>query len=522
MRGWNRVKRIANNLEKVLEGLFAGLMTVVVLLVLIFTEEKYFGRKGCLLPNWALMGAAMVLSLLLVAIIHKLGRKRWLGSAIDWLDRRIRWICLGLFLAEGYISFCIFFKTGWDVGGIWEMSWQRINGCIQWNYFSRYPNNLLLFLFETFLLRCNNVAGVFPGAYAYMCCIVVDCAAITLSCYLTYQQMKLLTGKGWALVCFLLCVMLAGLSPWMCIFYSDSLGILFPILTLYLYTKPRKTGKGGFWSRIAAIITGCVGYFLKPQCMIIVIAILLLEVVYAMKEKNKIRIIRAVGLAALTVAAVLVISNVLVWRYESTGAKLEKDKSFGIAHFLMMGLNEEKIGAYSGEDVDFSASFETSAERNRADLMRAADRLKQMGAGGYLRHLSKKLLVTFNSGIFGWWGEGTFYTPVVDAPNSRIAPLLRSLYYRDGERFEIFKLAEQACWMTVLLLCMVYGIASLKMEGRFETSVLKLAVLGTALFQLLFETRARYLFIHIPLFCCLAGLGLWKMAQCISQGREKE
>lgn len=512
------MKKTGTILEKITEGLFAGMMTAALLLVLLFSGAAYNCKITFLLPNWALCGAALVLSLLLVMFVCRQRQKHWMGDAVQWLDRMVPWILLGLFVVEVYISFCIFFQPGWDPGTLWKRAWQRIYGDSWGDYFSRYPNNLLLLLLETFLLRFNSAFGVFPGDYAQMCCILVDCAAIALSCGLTYQVMKNLTGPGWALVSFLFCILLAGLSPWMCIFYSDTLGILFPILTLYLYTKPGKTRR----NRVLAILVGCVGYFLKPQCIIMVIAILGMEIVYAIQEKTKTRALRALGLAVLSAAVILVLSNVLVWQYESADVQLEKEESFGMAHFFMMGLNEETTGAFSSEDADFSAGFATSGERTRGDIARALDRLQQMGPGGYLRHLSQKLLMTFHDGTFGWWVEGTFYTPLVDAPNTHIAPALRSLYYRDGGKHEVWKLAAQALWMAALLLGTLYGLLSLKKQGRFETSVLKLALFGTVLFLLLFECRARYLFMHVPLFCCLAGLGLEELAQCIKRKRIKE
>ena len=175
------MKKTGNILEKLAEGLFAGVMTAAVLLVLLFSGAEYNCKIRFLLPNWLLLGMALVLSAALAAFFPRLRRNRRLQSAVDWLDRMLPWICLGLFCVEVYISFCIFFQTGWDPGTLWKRAWQRIYGDSWGDYFSRYPNNLLLLLLETFLLRFNSALGVFPGDYARMCCILVDCAAIALS-----------------------------------------------------------------------------------------------------------------------------------------------------------------------------------------------------------------------------------------------------------------------------------------------------------------------------------------------------
>lgn len=271
-------------------------------------------------------------------------------------------------------------------------------------------------------------------------------------------------------------------------------------------------------ARAAGVLIGCIGYFLKPQCIIPVIAIACVEFAYFLKERNMPqpkprRALRILLLALLAAVAMVTLSKALVWQYESADVRLDREESFGIAHFLMMGLNTDTDGSFSAEDADFSASFQTSAERSRADMERALERLKQMGFGGYLRHLYRKMIMTFHDGTFGWWGEGTFYTPAVESPNMTVSPVLKSLYYRDGTRHEFYKLTAQLAWMTVLFLTGAYGLLSAGKSGKFETDVLKLSIIGITLFLMLFESRARYLFMYIPYFCVLAAMGLAELAE---------
>ena len=148
----------------------------------------------------------------------------------------------------------------------------------------------------------------------------------------------------------------------------------------------RTAERNGIYARAAAVLVGCIGYFLKPQCIIPVIAIACVEFVYFLKERNvpqpkPRRALRILLLALLAAVAMVTLSKALVWQYESADVRLEREESFGIAHFLMMGLNTDTDGSFSAEDADFSASFQTSAERSRADMERASERLKQMGFG---------------------------------------------------------------------------------------------------------------------------------------------
>lgn len=529
-------------MEKTLEGLFAMLMTVVVLMVLAAVNADFSCKVTFQMSNAVLMLVGVAAIVLFLALCSMLSLKKYRPLAVaaaSKLDRAVPWICVALFLTEVYISICIFFNPGWDPGSIWRRAQQRILGDSWGDYFSKYPNNLLLLLGETLLLRVNQHAGIFPGDYAPMACIVVNCAVISTTCFFIYRLLCLLTRRRYALVGLGLCIVLAGLSPWMCVFYSDTLAMIFPVLTIYIYIEPirlckytygkklRTAERNGIYARAVAVLVGCIGYFLKPQCIIPVIAIACVEFVYFLKERNvpqpkPRRALRILLLALLAAVAMVTLSKALVWQYESADVRLEREESFGIAHFLMMGLNTDTDGSFSAEDADFSASFQTSAERSRADMERASERLKQMGFGGYLRHLYRKMLMTFHDGTFGWWGEGTFYTPAVGSPNMTTSPALKSLYYRGGTHHEFYKLAAQLAWVTVLFLTGAYGLLSAGKPGKFETDVLKLSIIGITLFLMLFESRARYLFMYIPFFCVLAAMGLAELAEILDKIRYRQ
>lgn len=224
-------------MEKALEGLFAMLMTAVVLLVLAAANADFSCKVTFQVPNAVLMLVGVVAIVLFLALCGTVSSssKKWAVAAASKLDRAVPWICAALFLTEVYISICIFFNPGWDPGSIWKRAQQRILGDSWGDYFSKYPNNLLLLLGETLLLRVNQHAGIFPGDYAPMACIVVNCAVISATCFFVYRLLCLLTRRRYALVGLGLCIVLAGLSPWMCVFYSDTLAMIFPVLTIYIY-----------------------------------------------------------------------------------------------------------------------------------------------------------------------------------------------------------------------------------------------------------------------------------------------
>lgn len=492
------------------------IMLLVVLLVVCFANGYYSCKKVFLLSNIEIVTGIIIVIVGLLALIYWKSRRNGnlpgISISDTTYDKIARYGCIGLFFLEVYISYNIFFTNGWDPGGIWNTAAARARGDLGWSlgiahYFSMYPNNLLLLLLETLCLKINDIIGIFPGNYNMMSAIIVDCMTLSFACYLTYRVLTLYVKRSVALGGLLIVTVLAGLSPWMTICYSDSLGILFPVLTYYLYVKPRKNDRRKLISQIFAVIIACIGYSIKPQCIIILIAIIAVEIIKVCSVDNLRGIFKVICIICMTLLCLIVNSQVLQKQYESIGVQLDPNLEYGMAHFLMMGLNESSGGVFSQEDVDFSYSFSTAEERSAANIDVAIERLKTMGVSGYLQHAKRKLLTTFHDGTFAWFVEGSFYIPVVDDVNTIATPFLESIFYQDGRYYQYLALVEQITWIWVLTFALSAAFIIHK-KYYYDLNILTLSIVGLTLFQLLFEVRARYLFINVPIFCILAILGL--------------
>ena len=188
-----------------------------------------------------------------------------------------------------------------------------------------------------------------------------------------------------------------------------------------------------------------------------------------------------------------------------THLNLDPEAKIGAAHFLMMGVNPDTYGSYSAEDVLFSASYPTKSERDSADFARYTQRMQTYGPGGYLGLLQAKTACDFNDGTFGWGIEGNFWRGVQNAKNTLVANVARSLYYDSGKHYNLWCTLAQFLWLGTLL-C---GAFSCLHNGRDDRlRVVQLTVSGLFLFEMLFETRARYLYTNVPLYIVLAVVGL--------------
>lgn len=430
---------------------------------------------------------------------------------------------LGLSLLQCYSIYLYYFHTGWDPGNIMSAAYCIAKGepLEAWHlsYFSRYPNNSVILLIYAFLLRFGMWFQ--SEEQAYFGILVFQCLLSFVTELLLYLSVSKLCSKRLGVFSVLLYTLMVGFSPWLSIPYSDSLTLIIPIgiFALYLMEASSPAKRMAKWMLIGMI--GYFGYRLKPQCIIIVIAIVLLEGIHgvsALRKKKTAFSFAAGGSAFLS--GILICMLLLNLAVAKLPMETNSEEAFGMPHFFMMGLNTERRGGWFAEDVEFSASFSTKEERNRNDWIRAADRIQQMGITGLIEHIKTKLQYTYDDGTFFWAGEGTFYRELLDKGDSPFSLFLKSLYYVDnihvndyeqtGVRYWVWRTLAQGLWLAILSLCIFSGLSMWGNSDalRRHTCVLPVSVIGLTLFEAIFEARSRYLFNYLPIYLILAAVGL--------------
>lgn len=503
------MKSIVFKTSRIIFGILIG---VIFLLILFFQKCEYSCKTTFIMSNIELFCCILFIGLLIkiknTVFSHSNVK---IKKPFDF-NRAANISTIILFLCQFYISYNILFETGWDSGMITAAAKAAADGELSsvTNYypFSVYPNNLFLLFIETALFKWNNAFGIFTGSHQLMCIVIINCMLNSLACLLVYKTADFFVSKNFAFMGFLCAVALYGLSPWLVICYSDSFGLIFPILSFYLFVKPSEKNWAKWANKICSIIIGCIGYFIKPQCIIILIALVVIELFYEFRLKNKKGIIHIGVIIACILLSVTALQKGIGMVCEKKNIALHPEDQFGMTHFLMMGLNPESGGSYSANDALYSASFETKAERIKGNLEKSAERLKGMGIWGYAKFLSKKVLTIFNDGTYAWGVEGDFYSTIYDKPNTQAAYFLREVYYNDGKYFNYFALFEQFIWVAVLFLSFLSVFIKSDHKNKKEFNELVLAIIGLIFFELLFEARARYLYTYTPIFCLLVVFGI--------------
>lgn len=421
-----------------------------------------------------------------------------------------RWIALGcgmLFVVQRFITHQAIFGTGWDAVDIVNFAWRIATGgeCTDWEnlYLSCSPNNILMILLYSVIIRIRMLFGAeLVRRDVLLALTLVNSLISAATGYLVYcLTRRIAAEKRTALFAWLLYCALIGLSPWFLIPYSDSLSLGIPLLILFVYFTDRE--KAANWMWIGAL--SYLGYRLKPSVFVMPVAIVIWEILMFLKrEKGEIK--RYCGkVCALLLSVVVVHAGFGAIPHERFGWNINEEGERGVAHFLMMGLNTVNIGGYLDEDVALSSSIASVEERTRENLRVAAERLKAMGPAGYMSFLADKNAVNFHDGTFAWGQEGGFMRVIFDVEETRPIRILRSVFYPDGDRHHHLMNVLQMLWMGTLLghmFALLDGRA-----GKKELLVMHLCVAGITLFTLIFESRARYLYVFVPVIIVAASLG---------------
>lgn len=169
----------------------------------VFTQCTYAKKQTFLLSNIALLLFGIALFVLFLSLDRLQQVKlSWHRPTVS-SDVLIYGLCLLLFSAQLYISYNIYFETGWDAGLLTENARNLMHKqSVDIRYFSNYPNNLLYFFFELFVFKLNKYFSIFSDTQQVLCVIIVNCALNTFSCLLVYKTAARLTRKLYAFSAF--------------------------------------------------------------------------------------------------------------------------------------------------------------------------------------------------------------------------------------------------------------------------------------------------------------------------------
>lgn len=417
-----------------------------------------------------------------------------INKIADKKNRIFTIIGLILFLILEIISY-IYFKVeyNWDFKWIMESAIEMATtGKIEKiYYFKMCPNNLgALFLVTTAIkLFNNNVIGAY----------VLNILAIFFAAVFSVLVARKFGGEKLGLNTI---IILLGFMPMYLdspIVYTDTLGILFPIATLYFWilAKEQRKNKKRYYLflSIIAVLTA-VAYYVKANAAIVGIAILI-EDLFDFKKLWK-------PIVSTLLITVVLIKGIGIYNDKFVVKDTRKnDLEIPLTHYLMIGLNTPVseggtsigYGAYSEEDAKYTNEQKTYQDKITANKIRIEQRLKDFGLNGYTKFLFKKFKYV--------WNDGSYYVlKTIGWDTINTESILYRLVLGDlSENFvKPFMTVHND---TIFVLSLYLVIRKCKCDDNIR--VIGTSIVGSAIFLLFWEARSRYIYILIPLFAILAA-----------------
>ncbi|MCC9196654.1 hypothetical protein QNO08_09470 [Arthrobacter sp. zg-Y820] len=480
--------------------------------------------------SWALAAAAVVL--LLMAGLYLGLRKAEphllrhpipgrLASAAVWM---------ALFALQVRLSCAVRLPADWDSHPMFVSATGLALGTrteIDSGYFSLNPNNILLTLLLSVYFGLVVSLGVtdLEVAAAFLNAVVLF-AGIAL----TYAAARMLGGRTVAAFTLLPSTIFVLLSPWLGVLYSDTTGLVFPVLILCLLLASQRSrrlaGRVALW--ILAGGAGAVGYGVKPTVIICLLAAGITAAcspVLRGRGRSAGTLLLGAAVVAGSVMAGHRILEFLEQRTTAIGFDVEDNPAaIPPTHFLKVGSQSRQgphgllYGCFNNEDYWSTVNIADPDERFQQGLHVYAERVSAMGPAGYADFLNHKLLWVTGDGSFFSWGEGvrTGDEFVSTAPADRG---IQDMYGNNRPGFPWLLSLWQGAWFVVLALVAVPLVFRTPRLLLPEVSAVRIALLGLLLFLLLSEGRARLLYLYVPYFILLASLSFQAVADSLLPAR---
>lgn len=500
--------KIWENMKNV-ELLFFCCIIFSLLILLIFGEEQEYKCKLVVdYSNNKLLIVGVGLCILVSRVLTKFKDK--LLPQMEVLENKFKYILIIYFLVLIYISYNIIFDPGWDAGVVVEASRRMVDGDLKAynHYYSLHPNNLLITCIYALVFKVNCVYGVFNGENEIMALVSFLCLLQTITAYLVFWVLKdVMPSLYAAWITWGGYLVFMGAVPWVLVPYTDASAVIIPIAIFALYLQQKKKKRMRNWIWIGCLMF--IGYYVKPQTVIIGIAIILIEGIKSLDRNKKENLIFLEKICLCIIVFGIcgnVYQNLII---PNTGFELNEELELGAEHMFMMGQNAERNGVYAQDDVTFSMSITTKKERKEANREKAKERIQTMlEENTFVNHIQKKALTNFNDGTFAWGKEGEFIKTEYLNRNQLISPFLKKVIYPSGEYRHYVSTFKQMIWLVILFSGMgIVLLIKTNFSKKEEIVIISLAVIGIFLFAMLFEARARYIYTYVPFFVILAGIG---------------
>lgn len=419
----------------------------------------------------------------------------------QWLFvQHARWTATGLVIVV--VIWQIVFVTalhppiGWDAGALHQALTDTTSANMRGYYSSNFNNVPVLLVMHWFALVFHSTSWL---TFDYITLAFVD-----LSALFNITALWIL-GKRYVSVGLYVHAVWLAVFPTIIVPYTDAWVLPLVSLILLSYVVLMR-GPGQWYWRLPMIlplvIATVAAYFIKPSSIVPVIAIVVVEFLFAFKKETKVRwrqlIVTFVSLVVVAGGSYQTMSKAI---HQQTYIQIIAGREIPAVHFISMGVSGE--GGYNAKDALMMAVLPTKQARADYSVKLLKKRLKKMGAWGYAKFLLMKHRNNTADGSFAWDKEGSFINEnPKPTPGPGLKNHLQQFVYLYGTNLGDFRWLSQLVWVIGLLL-----IAFAWEDQRRMTQILRVTIVGAFLYLLIFEGgRSRYIIQYLPAFIMLITL----------------
>jgi hypothetical protein len=475
-------------------------------------------------PGTVLVAAAILIALLPAVIAlaeHLVG---WFGRRKTWASRlAIVAVFAVILVAQLRFAFAVVRFPGWDAGQLVSNAIALADGdeTIGADYYTRYPFNIPLTLVLWKAIEFSRAMGISNDLLSP---VLLNSVVLFLGLVFTYLIARKLLSPAIALISLIPSAVFIAFSAWINTAYSDTFSLVFTVVLVYLFLRLREQTTTGrrllFWVLVG--VTAGVGSVIKITVLIALIAIVFV-VAATLRPRREPRTTTLTAVAGMALAAlcVLGIGQAVTFAESKSGVVpfdlYTNDRDYPLAHFLKMG--SQGLGNWNLDDVRATDELPTKAERSQKALEVYVERVGALGPAGYAAFLTDKASWSIGDSTFYQSGEGESTDSPFTATDA-LSTEIQSFFDLNGSRHTALVSLWQALWTVILLLI----VAPLFIRDRRlfsdAASVLRISVLGLLLYLMLFENRARYIYLYVPFFILLASLSLDALHRVIRERRK--
>ena len=191
---------------------------------------------------------------------------------------------------------------------------------------------------------------------------------------------------------------------------------------------------------------------------------------------------------------------------------IKDEWEYPLTHWIMMGLNEKSDGGYMQEDVAYTATFETRKERTEENVRVILARLRCFGAADYIQFI-------FFDKMPRTWGDSCFAGDdyLFRMPYLPECPLVQIMKW-NGTSHSYCLIYTWTYYVILFFGIVLSGLLALGHRGRQDPMMIgRIAMIGIALFQILWECNSRYVITFLPMMILMALDGYFTCKQRLTQ-----